>query len=680
MRALSRRLALLFLLSFAPPAVRADHEDWQAKFDCERAVADADLILVARVEEVSKILLIHGGKSESSLYQYRFKPLRVIKGVFAREELSMNSGDLGLGRFSGSSSSKPLAQGDIRLLFLGRSSEGYQNAMQNTGTPDAALPPLRDEHDPLLGAINALLAVNAEPDRARRVDRLIEALHAAKGPGTVPLCFALERRALLAAQNPAVVSALVMHLQSDAGAAAQRKAAQTLGRLIEVDYLERTDLRAASATALAALLNDKDAPAPVRARAVGTLGGTGPDTVEGMPAALAHLRVDPPANTSMEQTARVGMIGWLHLAGERQAVRDAFLHLPLDEDNFTRAEYAKAFARIDPERAVRELPERIGQVLAADAGGVWDLIFALRELPPKSAADALLGIASLPLDDTEKWRWVEVCSEVSLKERDERFIDPLSRFIAQGDAGLTQNVEEALMRIDTARAAEVLRPHLRGEANLSQKLRLAEFLGHHGIRDGYPYAIEHLSEGYLLERAIAALVAIREPDAVTRLKTILETSNDLAWRGAAVRALGALKAAEGSRFFEWASDLKNPLAPAALIALADLGDLRIVGKVREGLASRNAGIVTASATAAGKLLASGDPGMVDLGDLLANLLADSQADSTPRTAALEALFAAKDPRLDRALAAAERDAKLENSTLLSRVETLLSERKVALIP
>ncbi len=636
MTSLFSRLALLFLLAVSPLAARAEHENWQEKFDCERAAADADLILVVRVEEVSKLMLIRGGKSESSLYQYRFKPLQVIKGVFAREELSMNSGDLSLGRFSGSSSSRPLAQGDVRLLFLGRNSEGYQNAVQYPGTLDVALPLLRDEHDPLLGVINALLAVNAQPDRARRVDRLIEALRAARGPSVVPLCFALERRALLAAQNPAVVSALVTHLQPDAGEVAQRMAAQTLGRLMDVDYLRRTDLRASSATALAALLDDEAVPAPVRAQAVGTLGETGTDTVEGMPAALAHLRVDPPASTRTEQTTRVGMIGWLHLASQRQSIRDAFLHLPLDEDHYTRTDYARAFARIDPERAVRELPARIRQVLAADAGGVWDLIFALRELPPKSAADALLSTASLPLDDTEKRQWVEVCSEVSLKERYERFIDPLSQFIAQGDAGLTQNVEEALMRIDTARAAEVLRPHLREEANLSQKLRLAEFLGKHGVRDGYPYAIEHLSESYLLERAIAALVAIQEPDAVTRLKTILETSNDLGWRSAAVRALGALKASDqGPRFYEWASDLKNPLAPAALIALADLGDLRIVGKVREGLASRNDGIVTASATAAGKLLASGDPGTADLGDLLANLLADPQADSSPRAAALE---------------------------------------------
>ena len=70
MNPLSSRLAPLFLFLFAvsPPAARADREDWQAKFDCERAAADADLILVARVEEVSKLMLIRGGKSASSLY------------------------------------------------------------------------------------------------------------------------------------------------------------------------------------------------------------------------------------------------------------------------------------------------------------------------------------------------------------------------------------------------------------------------------------------------------------------------------------------------------------------------------------------------------------------------------------------------------------------------------------
>lgn len=134
-----------------------------------------------------------------------------------------------------------------------------------------------------------------------------------------------------------------------------------------------------------------------------------------------------------------------------------------------------------------------------------------------------------------------------------------------------------------------------------------------------------------------------------------------------VRALEALKSAsQATQFADWAADFKNPLAPAALLSLADLGDRQVVGREREGLASRNDGIVIASATAAGKLLATGDPALADLGDLLVDLPADTQADYSTRAAALKALFAAHDPRLDYALVTAETDVKLENTGLLSR--------------
>ena len=49
-----------------------------------------------------------------------------------------------------------------------------------------------------------------------------------------------------------------------------------------------------------------------------------------------------------------------------------------------------------------------------------------------------------------------------------------------------------------------------------------------------------------------------------------------------------------------------------------------------------------------------------------------------RTAALDALLALKDGRLDDALAKVVREAKLENSDLLQRVEKLMRERKVKL--
>ena len=180
-------------------------------------------------------------------------------------------------------------------------------------------------------------------------------------------------------------------------------------------------------------------------------------------------------------------------------------------------------------------------------------------------------------------------------------------------------------------------------------------------------------------KAVAALAAIKEPQAVARLKEILETSNDLAWNTAAVRGLGAMGAQEMTpKFFALIDDLRNPLAPPALIALADLGEAKALDKAREGLGSRNDAIVTASARATGKLLAR--PGVNDAGlrNKLATLLGDFDASVASRTAALDALLALKDERLDNALAEVVREANLENSDLLSRVEKLMRDRKVKL--
>ena len=125
-------------------------------------------------------------------------------------------------------------------------------------------------------------------------------------------------------------------------------------------------------------------------------------------------------------------------------------------------------------------------------------------------------------------------------------------------------------------------------------------------------------------------------------------------------------------------DLKNPLAPAALIALGDLGETKALPKVREGLASRNEHIAYTSARAAGKLLAVPGVKADDLRDQLAALFADPDAGEGLRLAALETLVKVNDPRLDKALRTAVRDAGQEGTSLMARTEQLLAERKVKL--
>jgi HEAT repeat protein len=238
---------------------------------------------------------------------------------------------------------------------------------------------------------------------------------------------------------------------------------------------------------------------------------------------------------------------------------------------------------------------------------------------------------------------------------------------------------DALIKIDTDDAAKVLQPHLLQETNLQRKLEIAEFLGRHGIRDGYPYAIEHMSEPYLREQAISALAAIREPRAVGELRKILEMSNDVAWNGAAVRALGALGASDfAPQFLEMARNTGNPLGPSALIALGDLHEAKALEVLRAGFTSRNPERLAASARAAGNLLALPGISAGDVRDQLATLLADRGAWQPARLAAFNSLLALNDPRLDGALALAVRDAGLESSDLLNKIEQQLCKRKVTL--
>ena len=236
-----------------------------------------------------------------------------------------------------------------------------------------------------------------------------------------------------------------------------------------------------------------------------------------------------------------------------------------------------------------------------------------------------------------------------------------------------------MLSIGSPAAARALQPHLAQEQNLHRKLRIAELLGRHGMRDGYPYAIEHASEPYLTDQAVAALVAMRDPRAADEAKKILETSNDPTWNRAAIRILGALGAKEfAPKFTALTADWKNPLAPSALIALADFGDPAALAKTNEALAARSDTIVIAAAAAARRLLARPDFPAADTRDQLAALLADSSASEQARRAALDTLLALADPRLDRALITAASDANLERTDLLAHLERLLRDRKIKL--
>jgi HEAT repeat protein len=668
-----KTLVLLLVLVLSRVATFAQQppprEEWYRGLEFEEAAGRAELIVVARVEEVTEIRIVHGGKGESATQQFRFKPLRVMKGVFARPELILGSSDLGGYRIAGAL--KMIKAGQTRLLFLGRSDVGYRNSNERDSL-DHSLPPLADENDPLLQSVSVLLGVRAEPDRFRRVALLTDALAKTSGPAAVPLLAAITPRWLLAAQMPAVAPAVMRHL-GHSSPAVRIAAAAALTDILGGDYLENAALRQQVADAIIAALNDAGPNIGARVALLGPV-----DKLRGVNAAQleALLDFEKPGQTIAERNARIATVGRLRLTIFAGKLLARLQSLPLDAPDYGQIE--TALASIDPVLGAVEI-ERIAREKIASGGNCGAEIGAAGALPRADAVAMLVRFSALPLNEYERRVFAAVAHSLAESAPDDRLVAPLAALLAPDDGGTRETALEALFRIGSPAAARALQPRIAQEQNLHTKLRIAELLGKHGMRDGYPYAIEHASEPHLTEQAVAALVAMRDPRALDEAKKILETSNDTTWNRAAIRILGALGAKEfAPKFTALVADWKNPLAPSALIALADLSDAAVLPKIDEALAARNDIIVIAGAAAARRLLAHADIKAPATRDHLAAILADSSASDQTRRAALDALLALDDPRLNGAIITAASDANLEGTDLLTQIERLLRERKIKL--
>ncbi len=184
-------ICLLFVL-LAWPAKSIAHDEWFRGLDLEPALSEASLVLAGRVVDVSRTGITVGGKGERTLLQFKFVPVLTLKGVFSRESLSLTSDDIGI-QFSDAASLDP---GELRLLILGRSSQGYAIQRQPSSL-EQTVPLLRDSNDGLLETVKVLLAVNASRERPRKVVVLLEGLRKQRGPSVIPLAWGI--RASLAA-------------------------------------------------------------------------------------------------------------------------------------------------------------------------------------------------------------------------------------------------------------------------------------------------------------------------------------------------------------------------------------------------------------------------------------------------------------------------------------------------
>ena len=56
--------------------------------DLELAVTQAELILAVRLVDVTETKIVHGGRNVQVTEQYRFEPVRILKGIFAANRCS----------------------------------------------------------------------------------------------------------------------------------------------------------------------------------------------------------------------------------------------------------------------------------------------------------------------------------------------------------------------------------------------------------------------------------------------------------------------------------------------------------------------------------------------------------------------------------------------------------------
>jgi HEAT repeat protein len=649
-----------------PRPAQARRAAGQGMLDLEDAIALAELVLAVRLVDMTEAKIVYGGKTEVITQQFRFEPVRTLKGIFARDSLLLTGQDLGISQFG--ETADRLGRGQVLLLLLGRQGPGYVNC-NDASSLDQSIPRLRDPADPLLAAVESLIGVTQQRDRAVKVRTLLAALRKARDRDAVPLLISLRRRALVAAQTPDATE-VVAPFAGNPSPDVREAAAKALAALLDADYLLQRALRERSVAAMVAALDSAGPDLAARIAALDALGAAG-DAARRAEPALAWLRVDRDVATFAEQAARLRAIGRSGRDDQREAIAAFLDRLPLDAPAEVQVAAGRALGRLDP----REAASRLGKRLASkwDAGlGIATEIGLIGELRREIAAPALLEASGRVEAHDERLAFAQACVQVA----DSRLVPALAALLDPRYGDVRWQASEALRRIDTDEAASTLWPHLAQESDLLRKLQLAEFLGRHAFRGGYAYAIEHMSAPQLQDAAVEALAAIREPKAVPELKKIWESSNDLGWNAAAIRALGRLGQAEvAPRLLELAGDLKHPLAAPALIALGDLGEPRALPIVRAGLASRSDAVVVAAVRAARKLLAAPGSQADEVRDGLAALLADSDASEVVRVAALESLVALDDPRLAGALRPAVRDGGLEGSDLLRRIEEQMALRR-----
>src|SRR5689334_4163236 len=139
-RGLAALIALLATVGAAPGWAK------EGALDLEDAITRAELVIAVRLVDMSEAKIVHGGKQEVVTQQFKFEPVRALKGIYARDALLLTGEDLGIYRFA--EGADRIERGQMLLLLLGRSGPGFFNCNTQVPSLGQSIPRLRGPDDP----------------------------------------------------------------------------------------------------------------------------------------------------------------------------------------------------------------------------------------------------------------------------------------------------------------------------------------------------------------------------------------------------------------------------------------------------------------------------------------------------------------------------------------------------
>lgn len=562
----------------------------------EPGVSQAHLVMVVRVASISQLTVVEGAKTDIALREFRFQPIRRLKGIFQREQLSMTAADLGCPP-GDETSAPPVKEGEFRLLILAQQQGrflGCVSAAPGATTFAERVPLLSGPDDPLVGVVETMIQVADSRSRRERAALLIKRLEGTEGLAAVPLLSSLRFRADWAATEDRALPALTRLVPSSA--IAVRLGALEVLRDVLANRITAQDAHRFEgvAGALRTVLESDEPLTPVRLAALETLGHLLTQKAN-IPWArdllIAQLTT---AKTHAERTAAATALSHVAQPQATTAVLEALARLPLDEEPTRELAYARAAVKLDNAGAEKVLVTRLERSIKARQSFDSE-VATLGRMRSKAALPLLLNAANqATITSADRQRLAWALGRVG----DDQAVPVLIGWLRGEDYDLKETALAALENLDSPMAAREVRPLLKTEAHLPYKLRLARLLARHDMSDGYALATEHLADLSHTAEATLVLAALGDARTVKDLSAILAARPDRRWHAAALAGLAATGNAEArQQLLAILGDDRHPLAADAAEATGLIGDPELLVPLARLVQSRNKQIALASLVA-----------------------------------------------------------------------------------